>query len=403
MKIAIIGAGVAGCTIGAELHKNGYEVHIVDQSAGPARATSGHHAALAHPHLTRFPTPLQQLTKLLNRQAFEQFASQRLHVGAHQIMTDENWVSHNAMEQRLKRLGLTSEDAQILDEQRGLQVSGLSRKGVWYPQAGVYDLIQICNDSLKNFSNEQLHWNTKIKAIEFNNETWALRDEQDKSYLEVDALVLANNLAVSELLRSVGLELELRSVRGQLSRFSISEKSSWIEHLPKIPLTGGGYSTPAIKMTNEYSIQVGSSYDEDNWQLEHWDASDEHNKQQLKALIGHDELNEDEIRVHPSFVGLRSAARDRMPVIGGLSGVPGLFVASAYGARGVLWSTLAPRLISKYVEAYFEEAAFLRAGFLTGATLEEEASFVSALSPDRFLAGAFTGRGSNSKATLPSG
>lgn len=403
MKIAIIGAGVAGCTIGAELKKNGYEVHIVDQTSGPARATSGHHAALAHPHLTRFPTPLQQLTKLLNRQAFRQFASQRLHVGAHQIMTDENWVSHEAMEERLKRLGLTSDDAQILDEQTGFQVSGLRRRGVWYPQAGVYDLIQICKDSLRDFAPEQLHWNTKIKSIEFMNETWLLRDEQGKPYLEVDALVLANNLAVSELLGSVGLELELRSVRGQLSRFSISEKSSWVKHLPKIPLTGGGYSTPAIKMEDGYSIQVGSSYDEDNWQLEHWDASDEHNKQQLKALIGNHELNEDEIKAHPSFVGLRSAARDRMPVIGGLSGVPGLFMASAYGARGVLWSTLAPSLMTRYVEAYFEEAAFLRAGFLTGATLEEEASFVSALSPDRFLAGTFTGRGSNSKATLPSG
>lgn len=403
MKIAIIGAGIAGCTIAAELKKCGYDIHVVDQGMGPARATSGHHAALAHPHLTRFPTPLQQLTKLLNRQAFEEFAPQRLHVGAHQIMTDENWISREAMEQRLHRLGLTVDDAQILDEQTARDVSGLSRKGVWYPQAGVYDLIQICKDRLQDIDAQKLHWNTKIKAIEFSQKKWVLRDEKNQTLLEVDALVLANNLAVSELLGTIGLELELRSVRGQLSRFSVSDNSSWIEYLPKTPLTGGGYSTPAIKGQDGYSIQVGSSYDEDNWQLEHWDESDIHNKQQLKTLIGKEELNENELIVHPSFVGLRSAARDRMPVIGGISGVPGLFIASAYGARGVLWSTLAPRLIARYVEAYFEEAAFLRAGFLAGAALEEEASFVSALSPDRFLAGAFTGRGSNSKATLPSG
>jgi tRNA 5-methylaminomethyl-2-thiouridine biosynthesis bifunctional protein len=318
-------------------------------------------------------------------------------------MTDENWISREAMEQRLHRLGLTVDDAQILDEQTARDISGLSRKGVWYPQAGVYDLIQICKDSLQDIDVQKLHWNTKIKAIEFSQKKWVLRDERNQTLLEVDALVLANNLAVSELLGTIGLELELRSVRGQLSRFSVSDNSSWIEYLPKTPLTGGGYSTPAIKGQDGYSIQVGSSYDEDNWQLEHWDESDIHNKQQLKTLIGKEELNENELIVHPSFVGLRSAARDRMPVIGGISGMPGLFIASAYGARGVLWSTLAPRLIARYAEAYFEEAAFLRAGFLAGAALEEEASFVSALSPDRFLAGAFTGRGSNSKATLPSG
>lgn len=402
MKIVIIGAGVAGCTIAAELKKSGYDVHIVDQGLGPAQATSGHHAALAHPHLTRFPTPLQQLTKLLNRQAFEQFAKQRLFVGAHQIMTDENWVSRQAMELRIERLGLTSSDAKILDEKEGQAISGLYRKGVWYPQAGVYDLIQICQDSLRDFEPERLHWNKKIHAIEFINKKWVLKDTKDQPIFEADALVLANNLAVSDLLGSIGVSLELRSVRGQLSRFSVSDDSQWISYLPKTPLTGGGYSTPAIKGIKEYSIQVGSSYDEDNWQLEHWDESDVHNKQQLKTLIACETLNEEELKVGPSFVGLRSAARDRMPVIGGISGIPGLFIASAYGARGVLWSTLAPRLITRCVEAYFEEAAFLRAGFLAGATLEEEASFVSALSPDRFLAGALTGRGSNSNATLPS-
>jgi tRNA 5-methylaminomethyl-2-thiouridine biosynthesis bifunctional protein len=403
MKIAILGAGIAGCSIAGALKNSGHDVYVIDRVGGPAQVTSGHQAALAHPHLTRFPTPLQQLTKLLNRRAFVQWEKQRIHVGAHQIMTDENWVSKEAMEQRLLRLGLENDDAQLVDEAAAYKISGIKRKGVWYPQAGVYDLVKICEDSLNGIPQENLIWNKQIQSIENVKNKWLLKDDQNHEVFKADALVLANNLAVSDLLKTVGIDIELRSVRGQLSRFVISKNSEWVHYLPKTPLTGGGYTTPAILKNDQYFIQVGSSYDEDNWQLEHWDESDQHNKEQLKILTGNSFLPETELQVQKSFVGLRSAARDRMPVIGEVLGQPGLFVATAYGARGVLWSTLAPALIARHLEAYFAGDAFLRAGFLAGASLEEEASFVSALSPARFLAGAFTGRGSNSKATLPSG
>jgi tRNA 5-methylaminomethyl-2-thiouridine biosynthesis bifunctional protein len=403
MKIAILGAGIAGCTIAGELKNSGHDVYVIDRMGGSAQVTSGHQAALAHPHLTRFPTPLQQLTKLLNRKAFVKWEKQRLHLGAHQIMTDENWVSREAMEQRLLRLGLGKDEAQLLDEAAAYQISGLKRKGVWYPQAGVYDLMKICEESLNGIPQENLIWNKKIQSIEYMKDKWLLRDDQNHILLRSDALVLANNLAVSDLLKTVGVDLELRSVRGQLSRFVISKKSEWHNYLPKVPLTGGGYTTPAVLKDDHYFIQVGSSYDEDNWQLEHWDESDQHNKEQFKILSGKSDLPDRDLQVQKSFVGLRSAARDRMPVIGEVVGQPGLFVATAYGARGVLWSTLAPALIAGYLEAYFAGDAFLRAGFLAGASEAEEASFVSALSPARFLAGAFAGRGSNSKATLPSG
>jgi len=402
MKIVIIGAGVAGCSIAAGLNQAGFDVHVVDQASGPALETSAHHAALAHPHLTRFPTPLQQLTKWANQYAFKTWESFRLHTGAFQVMTDENWISYDLMQERLKRLGLLN-DAQIMDERQAKDFVGINRKGVWYPQAGVYDLVGIAKFGLRNIPKGNQHWNTHIEKIERCDHRWLLLNEHQQTVLDADILVLANGLSVAPLLDSIEVDIVLRSVRGQLSRFQIKPTSEWVEHLPTVALTGGGYSTPPIKNQECIEIQVGSSYDEDNWVREPWDESDTHNKNQLRDLIGIPTLALEDLRPLKPFVGLRCVAKDRMPFIGPIEGQPGLLIATALGARGVLWSSLAQALITEYVKNYFEEA-FLRPGFLAEVSEEEVSSFAAAVAPERFLAGAplVAGRASNSKPTLPS-
>lgn len=404
MKIAILGAGVAGCSIAGALVRAGFDVHVVDAASGPAQETSGHRAALAHPHLTRFPTPLQQLTKRVNQYVYENWGEFRLHTGAFQVMPDENWVSQNAMIQRIARLGLETQ-AVVMDEKVALLHTAIERKGVWYPQAGVYDLVKIANTFLARVPKANQYWEKKIKSVTRHQNQWLMFDEQSNEVLRAEVLILANGLSVKELLNTIDVDVVLRSVRGQLSRFRIDKTSDWIKYLPKVPLTGGGYTTPYLINQDQYEIQVGSSYDEDNWEKKPWEESDLHNKNQLRELIGQLNLPLDDLQVSEPFVGLRCVAKDRMPFIGPIDGYPGLFVATAFGARGVLWSALAQLLITSYVQGYFEGAAFFRAGFLAGASLEEEATFAAAVSPTRFFAGAplAAGRASNSKPTLPSG
>ena len=169
-------------------------------------------------------------------------------------------------------------------------------------------------------------------------------------------------------------------------------------------MCGEGYCLPALTFNNnQYLWEVGSSYDEGEFDLTPRSSSDEHNREQARMLVDNQELPVEDLVAKEPFVGVRSVSGDRLPLIGSVPSQPGLFIASAYGARGVLWSAVTPGLIARQVEAYFLGAAFLRAGFLAGASSEEETEFALAVAPARFLAGALAGRGSNSKPILPSG
>jgi L-2-hydroxyglutarate oxidase LhgO len=77
-QVIIVGAGVAGCTIAGELHRAGLSVAIVDQQSGPARETSAHETALAHPQVGKKMSKLQRFTQLANQISNQKWRSAQL-------------------------------------------------------------------------------------------------------------------------------------------------------------------------------------------------------------------------------------------------------------------------------------------------------------------------------------
>src|SRR5690606_12094874 len=49
------------------------------------------------------------------------------------------------------------------------------------------------------------------------------------------------------------------------------------------------------------------------------------------------------------WAGWRAAVSDRLPMIGPVSGAPGLWLACAYGSRGLSWAPLAGDLIAAWL------------------------------------------------------
>lgn len=404
MKIVIVGAGVAGCTIANELQKAGHDTYLIDQQLGIAKETSAHAAALAHPHLSRRPARLQKFTRYANRMAYAQWQHHQRYKGAFQPLEQEDWQSLEQMQAKLDLLNFTKMEAIPLEAYKAKEIVGIDKPGIFYPEAGIYDLKDICNESIKNIPKENLILGRDVKGIKNLNGKWAVLDDSNQEILVGDALVLANGVGVKTLLESISIRLHLRPVRGQLSRFEVSAKSPWVNHFPKVAMCGDGYCLPALTFNkNQYIWEVGSSYDEGEFDLAPRESSDQHNRELAKILVDQAQLPLEDLVAKDPFVGVRSVSGDRLPLIGPVPSQPGLFIASAYGARGVLWSAVTPGLIARQVEAFFLGAAFLRAGFLAGASSEEESEFALAVAPARFLAGALTGRGSNSKPILPSG
>ena len=116
----------------------------------------------------------------------------------------------------------------------------------------------------------------------------------------------------------------------------------------------------------------------------------------LVCLVPYPEGDQEELMPDGEFVGIRCVAGDRLPIIGALPQRPGIFVATAFGSRGILWSALAAKLIADQVLAG-DFALLTRLGFTS--------ALAAALAPDRFLAGAappaLGALASNSKPILP--
>jgi tRNA 5-methylaminomethyl-2-thiouridine biosynthesis bifunctional protein len=223
---------------------------------------------------------------------------------------------------------------------------------------------------------------------------------QDKLIMTAGKVIVAAALETKRLAASIDVRLPLRPVRGQLSIFSITAKNSWAAKLPRTAISGDGYCLPANKLPDgNYRWIVGSSFDEGESDLQDWPSSDDFNRDQARGLLNYPEGNINQLQKAGSFVGVRCVAGDRLPIIGVLTQRPGIFLATALGSRGALWSALAAKLIAAQVlEDDF--ALLARLGFAT--------DLVAALAPARFFTGALVAApalgalASNSKPILPS-
>ncbi|SMC75531.1 tRNA 5-methylaminomethyl-2-thiouridine biosynthesis bifunctional protein [Polynucleobacter kasalickyi] len=408
MHVIVLGAGIAGSLIAEKLATNSsYKITVVDQAHEAATKTSDHQLALVHPQVNKKSTKLQRFTQIANRLIWQKFQSSLRYPGVYQPNFDVD-VSLEKLSELLLTLSFDPLEITPLDSNTALEKINLQCPGLWFNTAGIYDLKKISCEAIQTLKNQQHHWGEKIIRIQKNKGLWELINSKNETVCAGDALILATNFQTKELLKTIDIELPLRPVRGQLSRFIIPKQSQVGKCLPKTVMRGDGYCSPATEWDDDHWLwEVGSSYEEDNDCLTPSQQSAQANQKKGLLLIG---LNNSEQKFveHSNFVGLRSASKDRLPLIGPVHEHPGLFLATAYGSRGLIWATLGAELIHAYLAAFFAGTDFLAAGFLTATFAETdltglESELASSVSPARFFAGALTARASNSKPTFPSG
>ncbi len=405
MKITVIGAGIAGCSIVKELNQVGYQVTLIDEGVKAAGMTSANQAALSHPYLSKRSTRLQLFTRFANRLTYIEHQKSIVSRGAYRPMKQVDWISQSFQDEILASLGFTAQEARAISLEEAYPLTGLNRPGIWFSEGAIYDIRHICEKAIEGIFPERIKFTTKIHNIKRYNNLWCSYDEQGSLVDSAHVLILASGLPTKKILESLDIHIPLRPVRGQLSQFSIANDSALAPFLPTVALCGKGYSTvPTKRSEGAYEWQVGSTYDEGSEDLEQWQQSHTHNKKHAMELLDCKYALLSELETQSAFVGVRCMAGDQLPLIGAIPENPGLFIACAYGARGVMWSTIGAKLIKTYVDAFFATEGFLRAGFFSGAPAAVEASFVRAVDPARFLSGALGSLGaftSNSKPTFP--
>jgi tRNA 5-methylaminomethyl-2-thiouridine biosynthesis bifunctional protein len=401
-QVIIVGAGIAGCTIAGELLRAGITVGIIDQQGGPAKETSAHETALAHPQVGSKISKLQRFTQLANQISNEKWQSAQLYRNAFEPIQDLESISTLKLKELIHEMKYDEQTIQLIAENEAKLKANVGAPGVWYETAAIYSLPKICKQEIEAINEEAKYWGNNIAKISYSENLWRAYSEDDALICSAPVIVLANGLGLQKLLKGLQVDLPVRPVRGQLSKFLIRGDSKLVPYLPKKVLRGDGYCLPAQSINNlDWTWEIGSSYDEDSTDQGPWRQSDIDNAIKGLNLIGCNHSHLSEMTPISSFVGIRSASKDRLPLIGPVEKHPGLFVACCYGSRGVLWSALAAPLIRAYVEAFLAGAVRLRAGFLIGASALLSAEVASSVNPARFLAGALGARASNSKPILP--
>jgi tRNA 5-methylaminomethyl-2-thiouridine biosynthesis bifunctional protein len=378
--IVVIGAGIAGASIAQEIISRGHAVCIIEAESGPATACSSHAHAIAHPHITRGSAKLLQLTRIAFELALARWGDQWVHRGALQPIKNGIDFDRDAIARQLEELELRPEIALPVSAEQASQLAGVARAGVWFPNAGMLSLEKTTKELLQPCAQLTQMNNVQIDTLEREGNHWLLTDASKKITIRADKVIIAAGLPSKKILSSIQITLPLKPVRGQLSFFQVDSKSDWAARLPRSIICGDGYCIPASRLEDgNMRWIVGSSFDENESDNHPSYESDRFNQAQAAGLVNYPEGDQEGLIPDGQFVGIRCVAGDRLPIIGALPQRPGIFVATALGSRGILWSALAAKLIADQVLAG-DFALLTRLGFTS--------ALAAALAPDRFLAGA---------------
>ena len=396
-ELVVIGAGICGATITNELLQRGQSVCIVDAASSAATACSSHAYAIAHPHIGRGSPRLLRLTRVAFLLAEAKWGKGWNQHGIFQPTKKDKHFDRVEVANYLKSLDLDEDIALALDAREAEEICGIKQNGVWLSRGASLNIFEASNALLQEHEHLTCLWNTRVAKLEQVNGQWLLLNQANEAILSADKVVVATAIDSKLLMSSIGIRLPLKPVRGQLSIFSIRKEDAWAQKLPRVGISGDGYCLPAQQLDDgSYRWMVGSSFDEGEDDLGSRDSSDAFNREQAKGLLNYSEGDLNALIKAGDFVGVRCVAGDRLPIIGALTQRPGIFLATALGSRGILWSALAAKLII---------AQLLGDDFALLARLGFAADLVAALAPARFFAGPLAtpaALASNSKPILPS-
>ncbi|HEY8710100.1 MAG TPA: FAD-dependent 5-carboxymethylaminomethyl-2-thiouridine(34) oxidoreductase MnmC, partial [Burkholderiaceae bacterium] len=284
-----------------------------------------------------------------------------------------------SMQTMLRCLGLPPDYVQALGASEASALAGiaLTWPAWFYPSGGWVQPAGLARSFLERAASRvELRTAVEVHSLRHDGTLWLLLDARGQVIDRAATVVLAN---AGEALRLLGApDWPIDKVRGQTSM--VSTRAGTLVP-PRVPVAGAGYLLPEIAGHAIFGATAQRGDDDASVRLE--DHVD--NLARLEKLIGHRlDVNATELQGRTAW---RWSSRDRLPVIGAVPDatprpgarldqpryvprLPGLFVFTALGSRGIGWSALGAQVL---------------ASIITGAPVPLEASLLDAIDPARFI------------------
>ncbi len=354
--VLVVGGGLAGACAAHALAIRGHEVTVLDPvfAQGLGASHQGHIAAAITPVISRDDDIRARLSRAGVARALHRWQgladeARPQRCGTIELVPD--MADAALRRESLARLGFPSDWVRWVDTVEASQRAGiaLGSGGLWFadgqrvrPQALIEALLS--HPGIRCMVGE-------VGTLKRDDaDCWLALDTRGKALASAGQVIVANAARAVDLLATVSgvaprakLDAMYR-LAGQVTFYSAAGIKP-----PRVILAGDGYCLPP-----DHGLFVGgSTYLPD---AEISEVSEEGNVEVDRKVAGL--LNVVPSRLARSsgaadgWAGWRAAVGDRLPVIGRIDEAPGLWLACAYGSRGLSWAPLA--------------------GDIIGATLDEE-------------------------------
>jgi len=323
-EVAIVGAGIAGCTLAKKLIDKGHSVSIFEKNDGIIdRGPSSFEALVVYPRLSAFNTPYSQFclhSYLYSTRYYDALKTSHWNkTGV--LMLDFNETTHK----RFNALLNARQDEKIfkkVSKEEAGKLAGISvpTGGLYFKEAGwlnpktyIEDLLNI---SQINLIPQEVTKISKTKVY-----------LEDREYT-FDHICVCSSFETNKLINLKGIKKK----RGQITYLS---KSSDIANL-KIPICAEGYISP----TSKKFLVTGSTYS-DSLKEKTTLEDDFKNVEKLKLITNK------KVEVLDSDYGYRSTTKDHLPLVGKSNDV---FINTCHGSRGTTSAPISAQFICDLID-----------------------------------------------------
>lgn len=331
VRCAVVGAGLAGASVAAALARRGWQVQVLDAAELPASGASSLPVGLAVPHVSADDCALSRLSRSGLRLLLAQ--AQAL------LRPGQDWHASGVLERGFEPTSQTTDRWHA----QACWIKPAALVQAWLSQPGVH------------FAGR-----CRVASLRRQADHWDLLGDRGQLLASAQRVVLANAHAFPALLqacRSAEPDLDiamppraLTAVHGQLS-WALHSAQTGPDPFPRFPVNGAGSLLPWVPLAGAQAWYAGATYSAEQEPQPTEQQGHQANLARLTALLP--ELGR---QLAPLFASnqvqawrnTRCVSADRLPLLGSLSTGPdlGLWVCTAMGSRGLMFSVLCAELLA---------------------------------------------------------